>query len=75
METLSALILLFLPFFLLLLVWSFFWKGLALWHAAKRNEAWWFLVLLVVNTAGILELIYLFAIAKLKLSELFNKKY
>ena len=39
-------------------------KGYALWTAAKRDERVWFIVLLVVNTAGILELVYLFAIAK-----------
>lgn len=39
-------------------------KGFALWHAAKRDEKWWFIILLVINTAGILELVYLLAIAK-----------
>ena len=34
-------------------------KGYALWHAARRDEKWWFIVLLVINTLGILELIYL----------------
>jgi hypothetical protein len=34
-------------------------KGYALWYAAKRDEKWWFAIMLVVNTAGILELIYL----------------
>ena len=37
-------------------------KGMALWHAARRNEIWWFVALLVINTLGILELIYLFFI-------------
>ncbi len=62
------------PFFLLLMVWSLFWKGLALWHSAKREQGWWFIVLLVINTAGILEIIYLFAVLKMKASELFPKK-
>ena len=35
-------------------------KGYALWNAAKRDEKWWFIILLVVNTLGILELVYLF---------------
>jgi methionyl-tRNA synthetase len=39
-------------------------KGYALWHAAKRDEKWWFIILLVVNTLGILELIYLAFIVK-----------
>jgi hypothetical protein len=39
-------------------------KGYALWHAAKRNEVPWFIALLVLNTVGILELIYLYFIVK-----------
>ena len=57
----------------ILLLWSFFWKGLALWHAARRKEGWWFVILLAVNTAGILEIIYLFAVAKVPTKDLFTK--
>ena len=39
-------------------------KGLALWHAAKRDEKWWFIALLIINTAGILELVYLIFFVK-----------
>ncbi len=62
------------PFFPLLILWSIFWKGLALWHSARRGQPWWFVILMVVNTVGILEIVYLFAVAKLKSSELFSKK-
>lgn len=41
------------------LVWTFLWKGLALWHAAKNGQKVWFIVMLVVNTFGILEIVYL----------------
>lgn len=50
--------------FFLALLWTIAIKGYALWHAAKRNEKWWFVALLVINTFGILELIYLFFFAK-----------
>lgn len=53
----------------LLLAWSIVWKGLALWRAAKRGEKIWFIVFMLVNTAGILELIYLFVITGAKLSD------
>jgi hypothetical protein len=56
-----------------LIVWSLFWKGLALWHAGRRGQPWWFVIMLVVNTVGILEIIYLFAVCKLKFGELFRK--
>ncbi len=62
------------PAIFLLILWSGFWKGLALWHSARNGKPWWFIVLLIVNTAGILEIIYLFLVAKLKASELFSKK-
>ena len=55
---------------LVLVLWSLFWKGLALWHSAKRNEKGWFVAILIINTAGILEIIYLFAIAKKRFSTL-----
>ncbi len=57
---------------LVLVLWSVVWKGLALWHSAKRGEKWWFVAILVINTVGILEIIYLFGFAKLKASELFG---
>jgi len=41
-----------------LLIWSIFWKGLALWRSARMNHRGWFIALLVINTVGIFEIIY-----------------
>lgn len=49
---------------LLLLVWSIVWKGIALWVTAKENHKPWFIMFLVLNTFGILEIIYLFCFSK-----------
>ena len=61
-------------FVFVIFIWSIFWKGLALWKAAKYHQKSWFIAILVVNSAtiGILEIVYLFRFAKekLKLSEL-----
>ncbi len=46
------------------LIWSLVWKGLALWKAARRGASIWFVVLLVVNTVGILEILYLYVFSK-----------
>jgi len=62
------------PLIVVVVLWSVFWKGLALWHSARRGQPWWFVIMLVVNTAGILEIIYLFGVAKLKWAELFAYK-
>lgn len=42
-------------------VWELTWKGFALWRAAKRNHSAWFFLLLVLNTVGVLPIIYLLA--------------
>jgi hypothetical protein len=64
----------FAPILIVLVLWSVVWKGLALWHAGRRGQPWWFVIMLVVNTLGILEIVYLFGVAKLKFSELFSYK-
>lgn len=50
--------------FVALLIWSVIWKGLALWRAAKRTDTAWFIIFMFLNTAGILEIIYYFLIAR-----------
>lgn len=47
------------------LLWSITWKGLALWHAARRDDKPWFIILLVINTMGVLEIIYLLLVVRL----------
>lgn len=44
---------------LIIIFWSFTWKGLALWRAVALQQKVWFVVLLVINTLGLLEIIYL----------------
>lgn len=63
-----------LPLLLLAIVWSLVWKALALWHAARRGQYVWFCILLVVNTLGILEMIYLFVVAQIKPRDLFSTR-
>ena len=50
--------------FTILIAWTFVWKGLALWKSAKNESRVWFVILLVVNTFGILEIIYYFFLDK-----------
>ena len=54
-----------LPFvFIAVAIWTIAWKGTALWKAARNNSNVWFVVLLLVNTMGILEIIYIFFFSK-----------
>ena len=44
---------------ILVTAWSLAWKGYALWRAAKGNQKNWYIALLVINTIGLLEIVYL----------------
>jgi hypothetical protein len=54
-----AFLLAFLPIVILAVIWTTILKGFALWHAARGSQKWWFIALLIVNSLGILEIIYL----------------
>lgn len=43
-------------------LWSLPWTGIALWRAAQKKDLFWFVVLMIFNTAGILDIIYIYLI-------------
>ena len=51
---------------LIIIIWTLFWKVYAIWIAVKNNDKKWFIALIVFNTVGILEIIYIFYVAKKK---------
>ncbi|MCX6714219.1 MAG: DUF5652 family protein [Candidatus Uhrbacteria bacterium] len=48
-----------------LTIWTLPWKGVALWKAAQKKDARWFVALLLINTVGILEILYIFIFSKM----------
>jgi len=56
-------------FFALMLVWSIFWKGMSMWKAAHQEKKYWFIVLLVLNTVGLLDIFYIYILPKLRKKE------
>lgn len=40
-------------------LWEVVWKGIALWRAARNSHQIWFIFLLIVNSLGILPIIYI----------------
>lgn len=58
---------------LVLIVWTMFWKAVGLWHSARKGDKVWFVIFLLFNTLGILELIYLHDRGKLKRGKLLSK--
>ena len=57
---------LFFAFFITLIIFNIAVKGFALWKAARLTDKGWFIFMLIINTAGILELYYIFVVAKKK---------
>ncbi|HII80600.1 MAG TPA: hypothetical protein HA261_09450 [Methanosarcina sp.] len=49
---------------LILVLWELFWKGIALWKAARESQRYWFIAILILNTAGILPILYIFLFKK-----------
>lgn len=49
-------------------LWTLLWKGLALWRASKNDQKNWFIALLVLNTMGIVEIIFIFYFSKKRLN-------
>ena len=50
-------------------LWTIPWKIYAVWTAAKMDHKKWFVALLFLNTIGILEIFYIFKIAKKSVTE------
>lgn len=51
---------------IVLIIWSSVWKAIALWRAAGNRHLAWFIAMFIINTAGILEIIYIFAFSRKK---------
>jgi len=42
-----------------LIIWEAIWKGIGLWKAGRNNQVVWFILIFLLNTAGILPIIYI----------------
>lgn len=49
---------------LILVIWSSVWKAIALWKAARNGSKPWFVALFIINTVGILEILYIYVFGK-----------
>lgn len=46
-------------------LWALLWKGFALWRSANKRKSVWFIALLIINSAGVLPLIYYIFLSKI----------
>lgn len=51
-------------FYLVMLTWTLVWKGLALWKAARKEHIVWFVIILAINTVGLLEIAYVYYLSR-----------
>lgn len=54
------------------LLWVLPWKGYALWTASRTRNKKWFIALLILNTFAILDIFYIFYVAKKKPQDIKN---
>ncbi|RJQ38092.1 MAG: hypothetical protein C4555_05340 [Dehalococcoidia bacterium] len=55
-------------FIVLAWIWSMVWKGIALWRAGRNGHLAWFIIMFIINTLGILEIIYIFGFSRKKVT-------
>jgi len=63
------------PLWLLIFIilWSLVWKALAWWKSARLGQPIWFIAFFIINTLGILEILYLFLFSKEEFLASFRK--
>lgn len=49
---------------MILFLWAIPWKAMALWKSARKGQVAWFVFFVLVNTVGIMEIIYLKIISR-----------
>lgn len=52
-----------------LITWTFIWKFYSVWTAVKHGHKKWFVALILFNTLGILDMVYIFGVLKKKWPE------
>jgi len=49
----------FMPLLIILIIWEGTWKLIAMWKAGRNNHLAWFVCIALINTIGILPIIYI----------------
>jgi hypothetical protein len=49
----------FVTIIIILSIWDLVWKTIAMWKSARANHLVWFICIAVINTVGILPIIYI----------------
>ena len=49
----------FIALIIIFFIWEMIWKLIAMWKAGRNNHLAWYILLALINTAGILPIIYI----------------
>jgi divalent metal cation (Fe/Co/Zn/Cd) transporter len=55
---------LFMSLFLVIILWDLMWKGIGLWKAARNEDKYWFIAILIINSLGIVPILYIYVFQK-----------
>ncbi len=47
------------PALIILMIWETVWKLIALWRAGRNNHLVWFVCIALINTVGVLPIVYI----------------
>ncbi|MFA0822043.1 MAG: DUF5652 family protein [Methanomethylovorans sp.] len=54
----------FMSLFLVIILWDLMWKGIGLWKAARNEDKYWFIAILIINSLGIVPILYIYVFQK-----------
>ena len=49
----------FIPIIIILAIWDGVWRIIGMWKSARNKQLAWFICIVIINTIGILPIIYL----------------
>jgi|GEM_PF-2911717 len=49
----------FIPLIIICVLWDVVWKLIAMWKAARNNDLAWFICIALLNTMGLIPIIYI----------------
>ena len=58
-QTLPEMLTHFMPIIIILVIWEAIWKLIAMWKAGRNNHLAWFICIALINTAGVLPIVYI----------------
>ncbi|MDP2386488.1 MAG: DUF5652 family protein [Bacteroidota bacterium] len=49
----------FFPVIIILVIWEVVWKLIGLWKSARNKHLGWFIIIAIINSMGVLPIIYI----------------